>query len=402
MTNKQLIDQVLSKNQEFNLLSLGYPVNRKHAFDIDLDLLGIKAESISNTYLNNIASPYSNPIYVVDNLKDVEVKLISLLGNHLGIKNEEEFGYVTYGGTEANFVSIWWHRNYLTKKYKTKPVLICSARSHYSLKKLSNQLDLEIIEIDSSSEKMDYDHLEEVLQKVTAPIIFSANFGATVNGIIDDVITIKELLDKYVANRYKIHGDGAIYGLFIPYLEKYKDVRIFDYIDTLSISGHKFLGAINISGVVLSTKTYLREVFVEDTKVSYLQDAMDITSSGSRQGLFSLEFYLLVKKALEHATECSHKTNLEVLWNECLANAQWFYLAIADIVGKDNKLPSYNNYQLSVIVPAPINADEKLYLGRKYGLMPVGDSQFGLYIFPRSTKSKLAIFIEDYRKLMKK
>jgi hypothetical protein len=203
-------------------------------------------------------------------------------------------------------------------------------------------------------------------------------------------------------NKYKIHGDGAIYGLLIPYLEKYRSIdSIFDFVDTLSFSGHKFLGAYNISGVVLSKKSYLSQVFLnKGVQVEYLQNAIDITSSGSRQGLFSLELYLLLEKALEYSSIDTNKTNLEVLWHKCLFNAQSFYSKIVTILGESHPLLWYNSYQLSLIIPAPKNKEQKDYLGKKYGLMPVEDSQYGIYIFPRSSNEGLNNFIIDYKIIM--
>ena len=61
---------------------------------------------------------------------------------------------------------------------------------------------------------------------------------------------------------YKIHGDGAVYGIITPYLEKFKQIEyIFDYLDSLSFSGHKFLGTNNICGMVLTKKDYIMKIF---------------------------------------------------------------------------------------------------------------------------------------------
>ncbi len=398
--DSKTIDQMRLNASEPNNLALGYPVNREHAFKIDLSLLGILDNSMSTTYLNNIASPYYHGEYTTDNIKNIEVMLMKKLGKHFNLPNE--FGYVTSGGTEANFACLWWHRNYFLKHFVVKPVLVCSSRSHYSLKKIANQLDIEIININATYSGIDYKNLESILKNINNPVIYSANFGATVDGSIDNVIQIKTLLDKYVPGKYKIHGDGAIYGLFIPYLEIYKNISsIFDLIDTLSFSGHKFLGTYNISGVALGKKSYLADIFSEDdVRIHIIQDAIDITFSGSRQGIFGLELYLLLEKALSISDIDPKKTNLAVLWNECLKKAKNFYSQIATIVGCNNPLLHFNSYQLSIIIPAPTNKDKKLYLGKKYGLMPVGDSQYGIYIFPRSSEEKINKFLSDYKNII--
>lgn len=280
-----------------NELALGYPVNRQHAFSIDLDIIGLRENSLATTYLNNIASPYYHGSYTTDNVKEIEVRIMHMLAKHFNL--QDEFGYITYGGTEANFASIWWHRNYLFKKCGNMPTIITSQNSHYSIKKIANQLNIKLEFISANNKEIDYIHLEDIIKNINTPIIFSANCGTTIDGAIDNVILIKELLEKYKSSLYKIHLDGAIYGLFVPYLEQFQNIySIFDYVDSLSFSGHKFLGAYNISGVALTRASYINEVFYgEETKIGYVQNAIDLTSSGSRQGLFSLELYLLLEKA---------------------------------------------------------------------------------------------------------
>lgn len=376
-----------------NEYSLGYPVNREHAFKIDLKLLGLIENSLSTTYLNNIASPYYHGGYTTDNVKDLEVELMNKLAVHFNLPVENSFGYVTYGGTEANFVSIWWHRNFLLKHTKKQPVLLTSSKSHYSLKKIADQLQIEIVNIEADYNGINYAYLEEVVKQINRPIIYSMNFGATTDGSIDDVFKIYQILSKYNTN-FKIHGDGAIYGLMIPYMKQYAEIdTIFDYIDTLSFSGHKFLGAYNISGVVLTKKSYLNKVFAEESrKINYVQNAIDITSSGSRQGYFSIELYLLITEALSIE---NNKTKLQILWQECLNNAEWFLNELLKIVSV--KELHYHSNQLSIILPAPLELAKKDFLGKKYGLMPIEGNKLGIYVFPRSTRNKLKAFLKDYQ-----
>ena len=387
------LDNIKENIQNANQYALGYPVNREHAFKIDYNKLGVVEHSFSATYLNNIASPYYHGAYTIDNIKQIEVKLIEKLAVHFNLINP--FGYVTYGGTEANFVALWWHRQYLFKKFNAKPILVCSSNSHYSLKKIANQLDIETISIDADYKDINYNKLEEFLINNTSPIIYCVNFGTTVSGSIEDVNIIKNLLDKYLNDKYKIHGDGAIYGIMMPYIKK-DFISIFDYVDTLSFSTHKFLGSFSIAGVVLCKSKYLELVFdIENTRIDYIQNAIDVTSSGSRQGLFSLEIYLLIEEALK--TNNNNITNLEALWCECVNRAKNFVVDISQIT--DDIF--YNTGQLSVIIPAPCDELLKLQIGKKYGLMPVGNDKFGIYVLPRSSEDRLKMFIDEYKVILK-
>lgn len=388
--------EVLRKKALYNIeYSLGYPVNRTHAFKVDFKLMGVKKKSLATTYLNNIASPFYHGSYTSDNVKELEVEIIKMLEIHYNVPENDLFGYITYGGTEANFVSIWWHRKYLFKHTNIQPILVMSSNSHYSLKKIANQQQIEIIEIKADTAGLDYNHLEGVVLSLNKPIIYCANFGATTDGSIDDIEKIHFILKKSKC-LFKIHADGAIYGLLIPYIKLIGKDYIFNYIDTLSFSAHKFLGTFNIIGVVLTNKNYINAVFAnEDRKISYIQNAVDITSSGSRQGYYAVELFLLLNEAFKVK---NGKTKLEILWNKCIKNVKWFYKELSKIVGKNNI--DYFNNQLSILFPAPKIMENKQFLAKKYGLMPVGNDKLGVYVFPRSTRKKLHLFLKDYKDMM--
>jgi glutamate/tyrosine decarboxylase-like PLP-dependent enzyme len=385
----------LERAVDANKYALGYPVNREHAFKIDLSLLGILDNSLATTYLNNIASPYSHGKYTSDNLKELEVELIKNLANHFNLSEDESFGYVTYGGTEANFASLWWHRNFLEKQTGVRPIVMTSSRSHYWVKKAADQLGMELVTIDADYSGIHYEHIENIIKYINQPIIFSANFGATTDGSIDDIFRIHSILSKR-SIPFKIHGDGAIYGPVIPYLKQYKLINcIFDYIDTLVFSGHKLLGSYSICGVVLTKRSYIKQVFNEESKKISFLDVIDITVSGSRQGFFVAELYLLISEALSIE---NNQTKLQILWTKCVEVAEWFYNELSNIIPQSHI--HYNQGQLSIILPAPSKQSNKDFLGKKYGLMSIDDDKFGIYIFPRSTKTKLNMFIDDYRKLI--
>lgn len=388
-----LLKKVFEQVEYPKNLALGYPVNRKHAFNINIEDMGIMPNSLSSTFINNVGSPFSPKTYSIDDIRELEQYVINLIFAHLGGEISSSFGYVTTGGTEGNFASVWWHREYLIKTFNYNPVLIASDKSHYSLDKIANQLQLKLVKLNSDNL---IGELANFLKKNdNTPVIFWASLGTTVDGTIDDIKAIKTLLDSKIPTKYKIHADGAIYGLLIPYLYQLKHIKnIFTIIDSLSISGHKFLGAYNICGVVLTSSNYINEVFdLKDKAIACVRDAIDYTVSGSRPGMHIIELYLLLEEALKVSSD--GKTNLEILWDHCLEVAKWFYMKLAQIV-KDNKLLWYNPNQLSILIPAPKDEKIKFDLSKKYSLMPVGIQQIGIYVFPRSTKEKLTTFLDDY------
>jgi histidine decarboxylase len=360
--------------------------------------LGLYEHSLASTFLNNVGSPYHKSNYTRDRSREIEVALMNLLAGHFKLPVENSFGYVTSGGTEANFVSIWWHRNYLKEKCGQMPVLLTSSRSHYSFKKIADQLNIEFITIDSNLNGLNLQNLEETIASIKSTVIFCANLGAVMDGAIDDIPHIHELLSKYhCAEKFRIHADGAIYGLMAPYLPQFESNKsIFNYIDTLSFSGHKFLGSLHVCGVALTKKDYLEEAFKNtDVAIKYLSGAIDATSSGSRSGFLAAELYMLVDEALK--TE-DGTTKLYILWQQCLGNAKWFHQELKQI---SEEFLHYNAGQLSVIFKAPTNSIKKDVLGKKYTLMPIGEKQFGVYVLPSRTKEKLTQFLQDYIEMIK-
>lgn len=392
----ELFESLKAKAQQSNSRAIGYPVNRQHAFKIDKELLGFTKNSLATTYLNNIASPYEYGTYVSGHIKELEIELMAKLAEYLKLSKDDHFGYTTYGGTEANTAAIWWHKKFLAKKYNSRVSLLCSKYSHYSLRKIADLLDLELVYIEATEYQLDLIDLENKIQIIDTPIIFLANFGNTVYGAIDDVIMVNTLLNKYKNGMFKIHGDAAIYGLCVPQIEPYnKLTSIFEIVDTFSFSGHKFLGSYSICGVILTKRSYLDAVFSsENTHIGYIQKAIDVTVSGSRQGFYAAELYLLVNEGLKLNDGLMVLTSI---WNSCNQLANWLSNALKENFPNSKITHNY----IRVVFPAPESQETTDFLGQKYGLMPVENSQLGIYVFPRVAKAYLEEFLFDYIKAFK-
>ena len=133
--------------------------------------------------------------------------------------------------------------------------------------------------------EIDYEELKAALIKnSTLPAILNVNIGTTVKGAVDDLDQILDVLAAagFTENRFYIHCDGALFGLMIPFLRRGDEpmVTFKKPIGSVSVSGHKFIGAPVPCGVVI---TRLRHIRALSSEIEYL-NSRDATIMGSRNG----------------------------------------------------------------------------------------------------------------------
>ncbi len=93
---------------------LGYPVSLlTYLGVVDNRNLGISPNSLANILLNNVGDPFKDSETSLMEVKKHERKVISILEKYYGLNEGDARGYVTTGGTEGNFASIWWSKRYL-------------------------------------------------------------------------------------------------------------------------------------------------------------------------------------------------------------------------------------------------------------------------------------------------
>lgn len=113
-----------SENENFKTLlhyilqlashKLGYPVSLlSHLGIVDNTVLGIMPRSLANVLLNNVGDPFKDSETSLMEVKKHERELISILERYYGLLEGQAKGYVTTGGTEGNFASLWWSKRYL-------------------------------------------------------------------------------------------------------------------------------------------------------------------------------------------------------------------------------------------------------------------------------------------------
>ena len=93
---------------------MGYPVSLlTHIGIINNKALGITPGTLANLLLNNVGDPFIDSQTSRMEVKRHERKLIRILEKYYGLSRNQARGYVTTGGTEGNFASLWWSKRYL-------------------------------------------------------------------------------------------------------------------------------------------------------------------------------------------------------------------------------------------------------------------------------------------------
>lgn len=284
MINQQKItERLLSEyerlkkgNEEF----MGYPLAKDLSFQELAPFLDLQ--------INNVGDPFTTSSLTVDT-KNIEIEVIQFFANLLRAKQENTWGYVTNGGSEGNLYGL-----YLAREIYPKGIVYYSEETHYSVKKNLHLLNIPNIVIKSDIKgEMDYGDLKStVLLNRRYPAIFFLNIGTTMKEAIDQVAKIKLIIQELAIKDYYIHCDAAFLGVILPFVP---DSPAFDFrsgIDSISISGHKFLGSPIPCGVVLCKKSHSDKI---GKSISYV-DTMDTTISGSRNGLSPLILWYTLKK----------------------------------------------------------------------------------------------------------
>ncbi|KAL2944534.1 Serine decarboxylase, partial [Bienertia sinuspersici] len=105
----------------------------------------------------------------------------------------------------------------------------------------------------------------------------------TVKGAIDDLDLVVQTLKEcgFQRNRFYIHCDGALFGVMLPFLNQVPQITFKKPIDSVSVSGHKFLGCPLPCGVQMVRIKHIGGTLSKD--VEYIA-SRDATITGSRNG----------------------------------------------------------------------------------------------------------------------
>ncbi|KAK9800747.1 hypothetical protein WJX73_004484 [Symbiochloris irregularis] len=265
-----VIEEYKATLVERTRLHMGYPYN----LDFDYGPL----ESLQKFCINNLGDPFIESNYGVHS-REFEIGVLHWFARLWEIDQGEYWGYITNCGTEGNLHGILVGRENLPDG-----ILYASSESHYSVFKAARMYRMDSVQVKTlASGEMDYDHFkQEVTRNARRPAIVNVNVGTTVKGAVDDLDHILRVLQEagYTEDRFYIHCDGALFGLMIPFVRRAPLVTFRKPIGSISVSGHKFIGAPVPCGVVITRQRYITALSQD---VEYL-NSKDATIMGSRNG----------------------------------------------------------------------------------------------------------------------
>ncbi|MEL6134806.1 MAG: histidine decarboxylase, partial [Bacteroidota bacterium] len=218
-----------------------------------------------------------------------EQKMLQSLAQLFQADPEDYWGYVTNGGSESNLYGL-----YLARENFPNSIVYFSETTHYSVKKNIRLLNVSSIVIRAQENgEMDYEDLEQALSlNRHKQAIVLANFGTTMTEAKDDISQVKSILRKLAIRDHYIHVDAALAGTYGAFMQPRVPFDFADGADSLSISGHKFIGSPIPAGVIVTRKSYKEKI---SKGVAYI-DSQDNTIAGSRNGHSPLFLWYAIKK----------------------------------------------------------------------------------------------------------
>jgi histidine decarboxylase len=229
----------------------------------------------------------------------------------------------------------------------------------------------------TDSGEINYDELKAALAaNVARPAIINVNIGTTVKGAVDDLDRVLDILAEtgYSEDRFYIHCDGALFGMMMPFIKQAPMVTFRKPIGSVSVSGHKFVGAPVPCGVVITRMKY---VMALSSDVEYL-NSRDATIMGSRNGHAPIFlWYTLTRKGYDGIQRDVEK---------CMRNAQ-LLKTMLEQCGITTMLNELSN---TVVFERP---KEEAFV-RKWQLACEGDIAH-VIVMPNITIDKLEEFVQD-------
>jgi histidine decarboxylase len=238
--------------------------------------------------LNNVGDPFGDSLFR-ENSYAFEREVIAFFQKHLRAQEGATWGYMTAGGTEGNLYGL-----YLARELFPDGVIYFSEHTHYSATKIVRVLGARSIMIRGQENgEIDYEDLREMLKlhRDVPPVIF-ANIGSTMHGAVDDVARIRTLLKELAITRYYLHADAALSGMILPWVEDPQPFGFDAGVDSIAVSGHKFIGSPIPCGVVLARRAHVDRVA---RGVEYV-GCMDTTIAGSRNALTPLILWSAIQR----------------------------------------------------------------------------------------------------------
>jgi histidine decarboxylase len=238
--------------------------------------------------LNNVGDPFVESTYNL-NSRSLEQEVLQFMAELFNAPADNWWGYVTNGGSEGNLYGL-----YVARELYSNGIVYYSESTHYSVQKNIQLLNLRSIVIRTlKNGEMDYDDLFEMVQMHRdQPVIILANIGTTMTEAKDDLGQIKNILRRLAVKNHYIHCDAALSGIYSALLNLRPGFDFNYGADSISISGHKFIGSPIPCGVVLAKKNYKERV---GKAIPYI-GTVDTTITGSRNGHSPVFMWYAIKK----------------------------------------------------------------------------------------------------------
>jgi histidine decarboxylase len=278
---------------------LGYPCTRVFDYSELFPFLALP--------MNNVGDPFLDSNYHL-NTHEYEREVIAYFAELTHTNLDEIWGYVTNGGTEGNMYGI-----YLARELFPEGLVYYSEATHYSVPKILRMVHARNIMIKSQPNgEIDYKDLAETIRihRDVPPIIF-ANIGTTMTGAVDNLQTIKSIMQDCAINAYYIHADAALSGMILPFVEQPQPFDFSAGVDSIAISGHKMIGSPIPCGLALAKKTHVERIA---RSVEYVA-TLDTTVTGSRNAITPLFLW--------HAIHSKGREGFTTIVNHCLAMADY-------------------------------------------------------------------------------
>ncbi|MEU7802633.1 histidine decarboxylase [Micromonospora arborensis] len=331
---------------------------------VDLDQSEVMA-SLGTRLWNNIGDPGDEG--GTAHTRVLERAVIAWVADTLVMPPGDRWGYVTTGGTEGNLSAL-----NAAQRRLPKARVYYSAAAHYSIPKTVAIIGARGVVVDAGRDgEMDYAHLAAQLRRRRrCPAIVVATAGTTMTEAVDDTARIRALLDDHAGGGY-LHVDAALSGIPLALDGR---LRLDDAagIDSITISGHKFLGTPTPCGVVLirdSIRTHGGRIAYTNTD--------DTTITGSRCGLAAaLMWHAIAKQGREgHLWRATQARRLAAYATDQLIAAGW---------------PAWRHpHAFTVVLPTPPEPVRKKWL-----LATDGETSH-IICMPGITRGQIDAFVSD-------
>jgi histidine decarboxylase len=309
---------------------VGYPINQ------DTELHGFykwyQESGLSQAAMNNVGDPYKTSGLLL-NSHEFEQEVVDYFAPRFGF-DKGHWGFVTASGTDGNNHGMYFGKKVLQAQSDVPPIAYVSEEAHYSIKKLADVqgLELRLIKADPMG-RMELADFEARLDP-TRPALVVIAMGTTFKGGIDNQMGINAILEKVGPPAVYRHQDAALFGSILGFLPPPASDLVNSAkmgFDSIAISGHKFWGLDEPSGLFISSQ-YVRDN-INPFQVAYLQDAVP-TITCSRSAISPLKLWWKIT--------FSESNVFENQAAQLIANAEYLHGELAKM-GIKSWLNEYSN-----------------------------------------------------------